>query len=96
MINAQLPEPSVEEGGSAYFYCNGPADTRWFRKQQDNTDREIITSERFELFNIISEGVTYANMTINNVVKNDSGIYVCKDTDGNSFDVNLMVYEGMA
>eukprot|EP00057_Strongylocentrotus_purpuratus_P023595 XP_011678069.1 PREDICTED: basigin-like isoform X2 [Strongylocentrotus purpuratus] len=93
VINAQLPEPNVEEGSSAYFYCNGPADTRWYRKQQDNTDREIVTSDRFEVSHIISEGVTYANMTIMDVVKNDSGVYVCKDTNGNSFDVNLMVYE---
>ena len=89
---AQLPVHNVEAGSSAYFYCNGPRDIRWYKQQQDNVV-EITGGGRFDVSFVLSDGVSYANMTINNVVRDDSGVYTCRDNQ-NSFDVFLTVYEG--
>ena len=94
VINAQLPEPNVEVGSPAYFYCKGPDNTRWYKQLEGINVKEIVSSDRIAVSHVIADGFTYANLTIYEVVKNDSGPYVCKDSNRNAFDVLLTVYEG--
>nr|XP_054755742.1 basigin-like [Lytechinus pictus] len=89
VVNAQLPEPNVEVGSDALFYCTGDhSTTAWYRG-----DEKLGPEGHFTVVTVQSGPLTYSNMTIFDVVKNDSGIYSCKDDQGASYDVTLTVYE---